>query len=394
VTRRDGAWGPPTEYSFNEADRAKYGRIFWSVPVCAFRNGLLALLWSDTDGSCRRRGGSATSILPILAIHNWWTMGDGKFTPWRQTPSVRRLAKLAGIDKDSVRAGIRLLARLGLLESGPRVRLASGGVEVPYRLSARLFAQRREPFAQFPASMIYGGAWQALPRSAHRHVYLAIMCLDPVANSAAYVRTVRQRAHRSTDAKEAADIRRAAKGQSLSDIATKTGLSVNSVRDSITQLATPLLGIPLIHQPALGSAHDGTALVRFGRARAPSVLWFSPNPTAHAEFSHLDLASANSGELRRAWARRAALLRPRVVAMLKCQRRAEPPEPAVSAPATLPVVDWRKLVPRPGQPAPVQPMHNSNQQTGSPNRSDANNRAAEAADLSTRSDTDKQSVDT
>src|SRR4051794_13095642 len=90
----------PRLYEFNEADRDAFRDRFWRCPVRLVQDGTWAALWTG-NGRRRRGGGAAGALLPVLAIHAWPTH-EGSVPGWTGPVvlSYRRLARLAGLDKD------------------------------------------------------------------------------------------------------------------------------------------------------------------------------------------------------------------------------------------------------------------------------------------------------
>ena len=85
---------------------------FWRCPTrLVTASGQWAKLW-QAPGT-RRGGGTVTAVLPILALHSWLQQ-DGAVAGWTGWTylSRRRLATLAGIDKDGVTAACRRLMAL------------------------------------------------------------------------------------------------------------------------------------------------------------------------------------------------------------------------------------------------------------------------------------------
>ncbi len=49
-------------------------------------------------------------------------------------------------------------------------------------MAQRLYPGEGEEYAEFPAQLLYGGAWAVLPTHAARVVYVAVSLLDPIKN--------------------------------------------------------------------------------------------------------------------------------------------------------------------------------------------------------------------
>jgi hypothetical protein len=181
---------PPHIWVFNEADRQEYAGRYWRFPTRLVTERLVAELWRE-EGT-RRGGGAVTSLLSVLALHTWPGQ-SGAETGWTGPTYVsrRRLATLAGINKDSVMAACQRLSALNLmtLERRPRER-HEGGYKVYYRLSTKLYPQADEPYAVVPGNLIYGGTWALLPSAAIRHVYLTIAGLDLIGDEEAYLKRI------------------------------------------------------------------------------------------------------------------------------------------------------------------------------------------------------------
>jgi hypothetical protein len=191
---------PPKPYRFTAEDRAKYNGRWWRAPHRLAEDGTLARLWRE-EGTTRG-GGTASAVLPVLALHTW----PGKesahakaaglddepgWTGWTFL-SRRRIARLAGVDKDTATAALRRLqgARLLDVRRVPRAKY-EGGFRSYYRLSARLYPGPTEEYAALPGRLIYSGAWSMLPTNAARHVFLVLTCLDPIGDEDAYLEKIR-----------------------------------------------------------------------------------------------------------------------------------------------------------------------------------------------------------
>lgn len=180
----------PRDWHFNDADREKYRSRFWKCPTALVKDGLWASLWRE-EGT-KRGGGSVSSVLPVLALHARLDAGDAipNWTHWTYL-SQRRIARLAGVDKDTVAGVFRRLQELGLadLKREPRGP-GEGGQRIRYRLSSKLFAQEGEDWVRIPSSLFYGGAWAVLPTAAARHLFVTIACLDPVRDEEAFLKRI------------------------------------------------------------------------------------------------------------------------------------------------------------------------------------------------------------
>lgn len=164
----------PREYEFNEADRAAFRTRFWRCPVRLVEDGTWAALWT-AGGRRKRGGGAAGALLPVLALHAWPEQ-DGAVPGWTGTASLpyRRLAHLAGLDKDTVATALEELAQLGLVRMWVE-HIAEGDVRrrAAMRIAVRAFASDGERHVRFPGSFVYGGGWSRLLGTAERHLCLA-----------------------------------------------------------------------------------------------------------------------------------------------------------------------------------------------------------------------------
>jgi hypothetical protein len=160
----------PKRWLFNDDDRKKYQDRFWQCPVRLVKNGIWATLWR-TPGT-KRGGGAVTSILPVLALHTW-PEKEGATGGWTGPSylSQRRIARLAGVDKDTVRTAIDRLVSLNIMQVKKQRRAKyEGGYKTLYRLNISLYPKGDEPYAKFPAALFYGGTWFMLPSAASRHM--------------------------------------------------------------------------------------------------------------------------------------------------------------------------------------------------------------------------------
>jgi hypothetical protein len=164
----------PREYEFNEADRAAFRTRFWRCPVRLVEDGTWAALWT-AGGRRKRGGGAAGALLPVLTLHAWPEQ-DGAVPGWTGTASLpyRRLARLAGLDKDTVTTALEDLAALELVRMEVE-RIAQGDVRrrALVRVAVRAFAADGERHVRFPGGFVYGGGWSRLPGAAERHLCVA-----------------------------------------------------------------------------------------------------------------------------------------------------------------------------------------------------------------------------
>ena len=182
----------PARYEFSEADRERYAERFFRMSPELIHSGSFAELWRVAG---RRGGGVATSMLPVLALETWplkkqdraqidGTLGlapsSPGWTPWASA-SHRRIAAVAGISTSSVRVGLRILSKQGLIEFATVQHAASlGRKRTYYRLAASIFAPQRARAAVIAGDLLYGGHWSMLPTNASRHLFLILAALDPV----------------------------------------------------------------------------------------------------------------------------------------------------------------------------------------------------------------------
>jgi hypothetical protein len=103
--------------------------------------------------------------------------------------SRRRIAKLAGVTTDTVTSAFHMLAAAELMQTENRRReRREGGFKTYYRLSAELYPRNdADEWRKFPAELLYGGHWCMLPQPSARHAYIALLCLDPIADESAYL---------------------------------------------------------------------------------------------------------------------------------------------------------------------------------------------------------------
>lgn len=164
----------PRAYDISAADRDAFRTRFWRCPVRLVADGTWSALWAGGDGR-KRGGGGAGALLPVLALHVW--PGQPGDTPgWTGSVvlSYRRLARLAGLDKDTVGGALGQLAALGLVAVEVR-QIAEGDVRkvASVRVSVRAYAAPGERHVVFPAAFVYGGGWSRLPGAAERHLSIA-----------------------------------------------------------------------------------------------------------------------------------------------------------------------------------------------------------------------------
>lgn len=292
----------PQVWQFNDDDRAVYHDRYWRCPVRLVREGLWARLWRMPDTT--RGGGAMTSLLPVLACHTW-AEKDGatkEWTGWAYL-SRRRMALLAGINKDTATAAIEQLESLGLLdvERRPRAKY-EGGYKTYYRLAASLYPHGDEPYASIPAHLFYGGTWFLLPSSACRHLYVVLACLDPIGDEEAYLARIAEDIEDEWDRfaddleddiedDEAREVaikamvlakRRASASASIRELESSSGLQRRTVIDALQALTVPLFGdrvVNGVHEPTI-------PLIAKGKVPPKTPTWYAPDRRAQTWFWH------------------------------------------------------------------------------------------------------------
>jgi hypothetical protein len=289
---------PPTVWKFNEADRQAYADRFWRLPTWVVTAGLLAKLWREPG--TKRGGGTVTSVLPILALHVWpeQTGAAAGWTGWAHL-SRRRLAALAGLNKDSVGTACRRLVALRLMETTPRSRAGhEGGYAMYYRLSTALYPKADQSYAAFPANILYGGVWAMLPSPACRQLYLAILGLDSVRDEQAYLDRIGEdvdgdwtqmaddddRLIADPDLRAVAIQRRLLAEQrarhplSIRDLVRYSGLQRSTVVEALAGLLEPMFGICV--DPRTGHRYPPIVLLKRGEGHPGRPTWYAANRDA------------------------------------------------------------------------------------------------------------------
>lgn len=311
---RSAKKAPPKQWLYNEDDRRRHADRYWRCPVRLVKDSsrLWARLWRE-NGTVRG-GGAVTSILPVLATHVWPESMKGAEPGWTGWAclSRRRIARLAGLNKDTVSQAFNRLVALGLMQSRrePREKYL-GGYRTWYRLSASLYpTDRDDPYAEIPSSLFYGGAWGILPSAAARHLYVVLACLDPIGNETAYLQSIVEDYHGTSpwwdlyyedphryleyddsagryDSKDLEpQLRidylaehRARHPKSLAELADYSGMKRATVSSALKVLTAPVFGG---HQrsdsPRL---YPRVALVIRGDASARMPTWYVPDRRAH-----------------------------------------------------------------------------------------------------------------
>jgi hypothetical protein len=269
ATRR---YPEPQAWQFNDDDYQTYHERYWRCPVRLVREGFWAKRWRTPQTI--RGGGAVTCLLPVLAFHTW-SQSDAVTNGWTSWTylSRRRMAMLAGLNKDTATHAIQQLMTLGLIELERRPRTKyEGGYKTYYRLATTLYPQDNEPYATIPASLFYGGAWFILPSPACRHLYVVLACLDPIGDETGYLEriatdigddwsTLADQLNIDTDDFEDDEEleamvkatllarRRQSAVLSLSEMESYSGLQRSTVIEALRVLTTPLFDnwtIPLI----------------------------------------------------------------------------------------------------------------------------------------------------
>jgi hypothetical protein len=252
---------PPDRWAFNDADFARYsksdpdGRLvpYWRCPVALVHGGIWSkLLWrvSPHKGRARRGGGAITSVLPVLAAHTFpgkssagVASDDPNWTRWKHL-SHRKIATLAGVNKDTVTASFRGLRARGFLQTreAPWFDNPNPPHALEYRLQRLfLYPSSGKEYAEIPLALFYSGLWASLRTPATRQLYLAIACLDPVRNEAAFPLTDRQLAEHGSRA-SALEAIRGEHPMTLPLLMGASGLTRNTVRAGLAELTEPRIG--------------------------------------------------------------------------------------------------------------------------------------------------------
>jgi DNA-binding transcriptional regulator YhcF (GntR family) len=246
---------PPAQWRFNDTDLARDSRKpdgdgrfphFWRCPVRLVDSGRWKLLWQPVllpKGRAKRRAGAVTSVLPVLAAHTFvgkTSAGipsrDPDWSGWHYL-SRRKVAALAGVNKDTVTEAFRHLKALKLLEErdAPWYGNANPSRALEYRLKKSFYPSSGETYVELPLALFYSGLWAALRTPAIRQLYITIACLDPILNEDAFPLTDAQiAAHGGRDA--ALHVIREEHNMSVSRLAHVAGLQPNTVRRGLREL--------------------------------------------------------------------------------------------------------------------------------------------------------------
>jgi len=332
---------PPKEYWFNRTHQEEFADQFWLCPIRLVTDGTWARLWR-MEGT-KRGGGVATSVLPVLAMHVFPGRGEDveRWTEWCYL-SRRRIARLAGLDKSTVREGLRALEAEGLLELRYDLHPETErkGFRTKFRLSTRLYPQAGEEKVTFRATLIYGGTWSLLPTSSCRHLYVVLACLDPVRDPDVYqavalsklVARVRLKPAqymaeqlekdpelRKKEGDRILARRRAKAPRSLAELAGFSGMRRSTVAEALRVLLLPVpgrvggkRGVPRMSvrkRKRMARREPLPVLVRKGKVRARKPTWYAPDPAAQrwawppSILNHQGLVD----EIQRTWGRKRRL---------------------------------------------------------------------------------------
>jgi hypothetical protein len=301
---------PPLNWLFNEAHRQAYAGRFWGCPARLVTSGLWAEFWRAPG--TRRGGGGVTPLLPVLALHAWpgQAGAEAGWTGWKYL-SRRRLATLAGLNKDSVKAACQRLVALNYLEMERRPRARhEGGYQTFFRLAAILYPQGDEPYAVLPGNLFYGGTWALLPSSAYRHLYVVLAGLDSIGDEAAYLARIAEDFggdwdHHANDhdwaiadpvARAAAiqakilAAQRARHPLSRRDLVEYSGLGRSAVIEALHALLVPIFGNSADERT--GHRYPPIALVKKGEPLPRRPTWYAPDRRAWNRWWPGDLMNA------------------------------------------------------------------------------------------------------
>lgn len=290
LVKPEPARRPPVEHRWTEADYELFRGRFWRLPKDEVESGLLARIWDD--GSTRGYP-TASSILPSLALHAWLKHPVDEWTPFVSL-SVRRIAALSGVDKNSVtKVGLPRLEALGLAETRlSRTHARDGGnARLEYRLHRSLFPHgERAHFAQVSGALIYGGHLAMLPKASARHMLLAIMALDPVLDESLLAGWMADEGREEPVARTLARRRESECQATIARLVEVTGLASSTAQQALDVLTRPL---EEAGKAPLVSRTDG----RYGR-----VYFFNSHDLRwHWTFSFLNDRPRRRQTVRRIW---------------------------------------------------------------------------------------------
>lgn len=255
----------PREYRFNRPHQIKYADRMWRCPVRLISSGAWAELWR-AEGTVRG-GGAASSILPVLGLQVG-ELADGPQEEWSSSIylSRRRLAKLAGLDKDTVGVGLKHLADSGLIQI-EHSRKAPGlaGRRTRVRLSNQVLSSDRAQHVPISGAFIYGGTW-SLMHPAWRHLYVAIAAEDAIDRT----RQLRLRKRHEDVVDQVL---------SYDDLMTRTGLARSGLAVAVKALRTPVPIPPGAEHADHGEPHTGP-IVDAGVAPPRHPRWYTPSADA------------------------------------------------------------------------------------------------------------------
>lgn len=267
----------PQEWHFADERREWNGSDEWRCPVELVRSGRWAALWR-ADETCRG-GGTASALLPVLALHAWpgkhSTLGvrnapdpeSFEWTGW-EYQSHRKLAKLAGISLETVGKTMDRLDDMGLLQrrTVPPPKNQGGRPRTDYRLSRELYSTAGAEWSPIAREYFYRGLWHVLPDHSVRHLYITLAALDPVRDEASFgERLVESAEYQELEPADAVEEYRRKHPLSLSDLAEASGM-----RRSTVDRALPILLQPIFSD---GAARFG--LVKSGPAKRQDMRWFA-----------------------------------------------------------------------------------------------------------------------
>ena len=298
---------PPEQWQFNDSDRQRHADRYWRCPTRLLHDGTWAHLWRE-EGT-RRGGGAVSSVLPVLALHTW----PGKREEGWTYLSRRRIARIAGVNKDTATAAFRRLVDTGLMEVQRRPRARhDGGYKTFYRLAENLYPRGDEPYAALTGNLLYGGTWSMLPSPSCRHLYVVIARLDPISDENAYLTKIQEDhpsglpiwdyeegleeehagwweyapSERDALARQAflATVRER-QPLSITDLQRHSGLSRSTVIAALQALVTPIFGDRATDQGKI----PPIALIAQGRRPGPrKPTWFAPDRRASGWFWNAD----------------------------------------------------------------------------------------------------------
>jgi hypothetical protein len=235
-------------FCWSDAQRGRFDNSFWKVP-CDLVLGdltrtlkgpadspLLADLWRLSDGASR--GGSMTSLLPLLAVRAYKPGADG-FTQFAHVGRDEQTT-ICGFSNATQQLALKGLEERGMIRLRQEQRVGQQPGERTHVAVRMSLVDTAGEWREFPASLLYGGGWRLLPEPSTRHLLLTLIALDPVKSVEKLVASRPDQAPHDV----LWSVHEGNRGYTLSDLSAISGMRRDTVKEALACLTAMPLASP------------------------------------------------------------------------------------------------------------------------------------------------------